>query len=179
MDLLCTTVYNSWVTNMKSRQPTNVDVRQVTGVDLTNDTGVGSLYTHTPTNGTQTGLLEPSSMCVVVQNRIPSRYRGGHPRTYWPGMSTNILTNEYQWDAASLSAFLTSSVAFISTIVGTSFSGGTTTLQHVIPRYTYTYTNDSVHHKYTKQRTGYDGTFVVGSYYADQAVGSQRRRLKP
>lgn len=178
-DALALNIFNSWGTHMKADTGGNTSVNEVDVVDLTNATGVGSTYTHTPVNGTQGAIIEPSSACVNVQNRIASRYRGGHPRTMWPCLTTQDMLNEYQWSPTRLTAIGNDVAAFVGTVAAATYSGGAGTLQHVIPRYTYTYTNDSVHHKYLKERTGLEGVHTVMSYFAVQRIGQMRRRLVP
>ena len=179
MDLLASTIYTQWVAHLQSITGSNVNVTEVDTIDLTNSSGVGSQYTHTPTSGSTGSVIEPSSMSVVVQNKIPARYRGGHPRTYWPFYGTPDMINEYQWSAPKTVAAQNAVAAWVGSIASTSFAGGITTLQHVVPRFSYTYTNDPVHHKYTKQRSGLLAVYVVSGYLAAQKVGNQRRRLTP
>lgn len=179
LDLLCLTVYNAWGTALKPQTGNNVDTRQVTGVDLTNTSGVGSLYTHAPVTGTNASPVEPSSTAVVVQNRIASRYRGGHPRTFWPAWTITQMANEHQWQASQLGTFNAAIVSFISAIIAAPYTGGVGGLEHVIPRYTYTYTNDPTHHKWLKERATLLNVYTVQSYFTVQQIGSQRRRLTP
>jgi len=178
-DLLALTTFNAWGSAFMSHCGNNISTAEVDVADLTNSTGVGSIYTHTPVLGTIGGPLEPSSACVVVQNRIAARYRGGHPRTFWPALMQGSMLNEYQWIPANALQIQVAAAAFVTAIVTAAYTGGTGPLQHVIPRWSYTVTDDPVHHKYIRTRTGYIRSDVVTGYQANQVIGSQRRRLKP
>jgi len=179
MDLLAQTVFNAFTTALGSRTANNVTHDTVTSVDLGSSTGVSSIYTHTPVSGTGSAPLEPSSACLVVQNRIAARYRGGHPRTFWPAIDSNNMVDEAHWNSVQVTGYVTAVTTFISTVVSASYTGGATLLQHVIPRYTYTITNDPVHHKYLRERTGLLSVDTVQSYVGNTIIGSQRRRLRP
>jgi hypothetical protein len=89
------------------------------------------------------------------------------------------MTNENTWDPTTLNSFVSAVVAFISAVVAGGYTGSPGALEHVIPRYTYTYTDDPAHHKWLKERTGLEGVHVVQSYFGVARVGSQRRRLAP
>lgn len=179
MDLLALSVFNAWGTAIKANAGGNVTTTEVDSVDIGSSTGVGSVYTHTPVAGGQGAVLEPSSACIVVQNRIASRYRGGHPRTYWPILTTQDMVTENTWAAAKVTSVTNSIVSFVSAVIGASYTGGVSGLQHVIPRYTYTYTDVPQHHKWVKERTGLEGVHVVQSYFGVPRIASQRRRLAP
>lgn len=179
MDLLALTVYNAWGTTFKANAGGNISTTEVDAQDMTDASGVGSVYTHTPVFGAQGAILEPSSACIIVQNRIASRYRGGHPRTYWPCLTTQDMLNENTWATAKVAAITANMVSFVSAVIAASYTGGVSGLQHVIPRYTYSYTDVPGKHKYTKTRTGLQGVYTVQSYFGVSRIASQRRRLSP
>jgi hypothetical protein len=179
LDLLAQTIYTAATANFIPFMGNNVDTRQVTSTDLGSSTGLGSLYTHSPTVGLLGTPLEPSSLCMVIQNRIASRYRGGHPRTYYPLYTQQYMATENTWQPANVATAATKVVAFVSAVISAAYSGSPGALQHVIPRYLYSHTDDPVHHKYTKTRIGLEGVHVVNSYFGNGRVGSQRRRLSP
>lgn len=75
---------NSWRDNIEGLcTPGTVDI-QVRGIDLTSVTAAIA----TALDGESgTGADEPISpeSCYLVSKTVARRYRGGHPRTYWPG----------------------------------------------------------------------------------------------
>lgn len=177
LSLLVATIQTAWNSNLKAQAGNNVDIRQVTGVDLTNATGVGAINTFSPSPGTNASPVEPSSMAVVVQNRIASRYRGGHPRTFWPIWTITQMANEHQWNATILPGMNTNMANFYDAVFAASYSFGAGSLQHVIVRYTYLIHNDTVKNKITRTRNGLFGVFPVLTWVTQQQVGSQRKRL--
>jgi hypothetical protein len=179
LDLLTKTAFTSWGTNLKNLTGTNVLLEESDGQDLTSTTGLGSIWNPSAVPGTNSNTLMPSSVCMVMQNRIAARYRGGHPRTFWPSATGSALATEALFNAAVPGQWNTGVVAYVQTVRSAAYSFGSSTLNHVIPRYTYMITNDPVHHKYTRQRNGLLSVNVVQSYFGLQKVGSQRRRLTP
>jgi hypothetical protein len=178
-DLLASTVYAAYQAKILPHTYSNVDIRQVQVVDLTSSTGLGSLYTHLPTAGSIGGALEPSSLATVAQNKIASRYRGGHPRTFYPGMAQADMANENSFSSGSAVLWSGYITAFVTQVLTASYAAGSSSLTNVVPRYTYSYTDVPGKHKYTKTRTGLLGVFVVQGYPVDVRVGSMRRRLSP
>lgn len=179
LDLLCLTVYDAWGTSLKANTAVNVDTREVDGIDLTSSSGVGSVYTHTPVAGLLSGGLQPSSVCMVIQNRIAARYRGGHPRTFWPVGTVAQFSGEALWSPTFMTSITNNVVSFISAVRAASYSFGAGTLNHVIPRYTYNIVDDPTSHKYRRTRSGLLSVDTVQSYFAQAKVGSQRKRLSP
>lgn len=177
LQLLCDSCHNSYSTEWAAQIGNNVHMEQVAGVDLGTTTPVATVSAGAPIVGSAPGQLEPSSLCDTVLYKINSRYRGGHPRGYWPFCSQSNLVNESQFTPAHITFVQTQFAAMVTAIVGAFGTAGSTTLLHVVPRYTYTYTNDTIRKKYVKERTGYIGTFPVQGYTLRQTVGSQRRRL--
>lgn len=179
LDLLCLTVFNAWGTALKSQHCTIVDTREVDGTDLTNASGVGSVYTHAPVAGSKSGGANPSNICINVQNRIAARYRGGHPRTFWPAGGVLDMSGEANWGPSFTTSMANAVASFVNTVKAATFSFGTGSLNHVIPRYTYTITDDPAAHKYKRERQGLLSVDVVQSYFAVTKLGSMRRRLTP
>jgi hypothetical protein len=179
LDLLCLTVFNAWGSALKGNTAVNVETHEVDGTDLTNASGVGSVYTHTPVFGLLSGGLQPSSLCMVVQNRIAARYRGGHPRSFWPVGTVSQFAGEALWSPTFVTSIANNVVSFVEAVRAPSYSFGSGVLNHVIPRYTYTMTDDPASHKWKRERTGLLSVNVVQSYFGVQKAGSQRKRLTP
>src|SRR5262244_2550820 len=83
LNTLVNQVYTSWNSNIRSLMGTNVVLNNVTAVDLTNTTPATAVSTGAALTGTGAGQSEPS-LSVMVNFVIAARYRGGHPRTYFP-----------------------------------------------------------------------------------------------
>jgi hypothetical protein len=177
LDLLCLTTYNAVTSAWQANLCTNTNWTEVDGTDLTNAAGVGSVYTHAIVSGTLSSPFVPSGAAQVVQNRIAARYRGGHPRTFWPPANAANQANEYQWTTSRVGLMATAQTALVGSVRAASYSFGAGTLNHVIPRYTYSYTDDPVHHKWIRTRTGLLSVDVVQAYFGQTKIGSQRKRM--
>jgi hypothetical protein len=86
--------------------------------DLSSDTG-SSYAVALDWVGGREGISPPASACVMGKYQITRRYRGGHPRTYFPFGSVDLFQNPQSWDtafvanvAANLQSFLEACLAF-------------------------------------------------------------------
>lgn len=48
----------------------------------------------------QTGIALPASASICISWHVAQRYRGGHPRTYLPGMSQQSMQDVQHWAAS-------------------------------------------------------------------------------
>lgn len=126
--------------------------------------------THT---GTETGQEPPPSTCVLVQNLIADRYKGGHPRSYMPpGSMTAMNTTEDSWQASYVNNYSTA-MTNLQDQVFSQVPG----IQQCAVRYLYSIVDDPIHHKYVHTRTGVKGTPTVVNWIAKTQLATQRRRL--
>lgn len=66
----------------------NIQASFITGVGTSLD------YTHTETKtGTAANNTTDVAACYVINWQIGDFYRGGHPRSYWPGIPSNVISN--------------------------------------------------------------------------------------
>jgi hypothetical protein len=54
---------------------------------------------------------------MVIRHKINRRYRGGHPRTYLPGLAGFYVGANGNWTAASMSATLTGWNTFMASCI--------------------------------------------------------------
>src|SRR5205823_14812909 len=94
-------------------------------------------------------------------HHIGARYRGGHPRTYWPPSNVGNCPDGDTWGANFVNTFQGFHQNFLDDILTALNGAGLATAQHCAPRYTYSYTADATKHKYVKTRTGYIGPFPI------------------
>jgi hypothetical protein len=91
--------------------------------DLATDTGsVGESFENT--TGTIDLFGVGAQMCMMVNYSIARRYRGGHPRTYYPGPAGSHLDTPQNWDSDVISAMETA-VAALYGVLDTAASGTT------------------------------------------------------
>lgn len=73
-----------------------------------------------------------AGIAAVSSYKIGRRYRGGHPRNYWPGISAGNLFNESNWTPAFTTNFRNSVKAFIAAVIaGAPVAVGTVTQVNV------------------------------------------------
>lgn len=105
----------------------------VTVTDLSSDTGFVD-EEGTATVGIRTGLAIPGNVAVLASYEVARRYRGGHPRTYWPWFTIADLLTPQTWVADSITEAEDSTEAIIAGGNGAE-GGGTTTIGQVMVSY--------------------------------------------
>src|ERR1700758_2428518 len=103
--------------------PLDVAMTQVLVVDLQGNDGQQGAAPSTHV-GTGTGTMMPASGCFVLHLGVNARYRGGHPRIYFPGFQQSAMQDAQTWVAGTVSAATTSLTTFLASLVG--FSSGST-----------------------------------------------------
>lgn len=80
--------------------------------------------------GTREGEPIPANVAVLQQYSVARRYRGGHPRTYWPWFTASDIDTPQTWASDSVGAAATASEIVTSAPVGVT-SGGFTVASQV------------------------------------------------
>jgi hypothetical protein len=96
---LSTIVEPATATLFNDEGSTDLKGVEIEAIDLSSPTGASATVTFTAT-GVRTGDFAPASACVISSWEIIRRYRGGHPRTYWPfgTAGTYAATSSKLWD---------------------------------------------------------------------------------
>jgi hypothetical protein len=144
----------------------------ITAVDLSSSTPATGANSHAAVSGTGPAGAIPPSICVLVNNVIGDRYRGGHPRSYMPPMAaTSLISTDDQWAAASVNSYQTAYQNMQDNV----FAAVTGTFQ-CIPRYNYTYTDNTTKRKWTHQRTSLNHVAQVRTWLVRTHIAHQTRR---
>lgn len=97
LDTIASGVGNTYSTHFLQLMSTVAQVEQVKAIDLSSRTGpVGLDPTHRPGVAVGTSYAA-NSVAFCVSWSIVDRYRGGHPRTYIPGMLTTNIVSNHLW----------------------------------------------------------------------------------
>lgn len=80
---------------------TGVSLQRVQVTDLTR-ADAGQVEATTVHLGTRAGSGNPNQVALCASYQIAARYRGGHPRTYWPASVQGDITNGRQWSTTFL-----------------------------------------------------------------------------
>ncbi len=85
-----------WTTDIQEGYATGTELTAVKVTDLASDTGAEGSYAGGWV-GTQEGDSCPAGTCVLVNHVIGRRYRGGHPRTYYPAPGLEQMATPATW----------------------------------------------------------------------------------
>lgn len=146
--------------------------------DLTSDTAAegGWAGSNAGTGGTS---YPAAGTALVMKTPIARRYRGGHPRMYFPGVDTSFYLNDATWDSTIISAFPTELGNFVAAAIGHPWSGGTIS-DPVNVSYFEGFTNvlypSGRYHAVPKFREAGPITDAILGYVVNPKFGSQRRR---
>lgn len=122
-------VGTAWSTNLKSLSGGNYELLHVEAADLSSATSPIGLAT-VNIGGTRTGSPLAAATSLVAAYQIARRYRGGHPRGYWPfGVSADLTTSQ-QWADTFVSSCNTNLAAFFTAVIAAGWTGAGT-LTHV------------------------------------------------
>lgn len=104
----------AFATRYTTLLPSTVQYTTFEVIDLATLTGAIGSNTTAITGTAASSATVPNSACQVVSWKIALRYRGGHPRTYFPYSSSTALINGVQLPAATVTALQTASNSFIT-----------------------------------------------------------------
>lgn len=123
LNAFCTSLGTVWNNNIAPLCGLGVELTKVTATDLSSQTSPSGEATMAHA-GTRTGSALGGQVCLVSSWAAPLRYRGGHPRNYWPGGTGADIADLRSWSTTSLTAFQAGFQAFLTafnaTNVGTS-----------------------------------------------------------
>lgn len=171
LDALCVSIGSAWATSLAAQVASTTSITLITAVDLSDVNGAGGSSNQVvPGTGTGTNPL-PVNCALCITWKTAARWRGGHPRTYLPGMIGTNVTNGNQWTSAYRTATNTAATTFHNNLNALTTGGNTWT--HVCLR---------------RHQTLVDGSHVVlnpavpipiTTTLVDSRIDSQRRRLGP
>lgn len=154
-------------------------ITQIETVDLTSSTSAVSITAESIT-GTRSGVVLPAETSVVISGKISRRYRGGHPRNYWPMGVQGDLANRRAWGSSFLSTVSTDYGDFIAGVVAAVWSGGVSLALVNVGYYKgFTNVDGPTGRARAKSVLNPDGPTVdlITSTIPQPSVGTQRRRI--
>ena len=123
----------------------------------------------------------PADVAQVCSYEISRRYRGGHPRGYWPMNQAGDLNTPQQWATGVVSGNQTQFETFFAAVLTHTWSGGGS-LTHVNVSYFHGFTviTDPITGRARNVPTvrGTPLVDAVSAYVARAHIGTQRRRLQ-
>lgn len=174
-------IATAFTSDLKALCGTGCELTQIETTDLTSPTGAQAVTAEAIT-GTRTGATNSNDLCFVTSYEINRRYRGGHPRGYWPfGTASDIAAGNKTWAGATVTAVNTGMASFMAAIAAAGWTGAGT-LQQVNVSY---YKGFTVVTSPTTGRARNVPTLratpvqdVVQSIATKSSIGVQRRRLE-
>lgn len=124
-----TAIDTSFNTNVKPLMDADTALSQIESVDLSSSSGAVDIKTVNRV-GTRAGTAMPAQICAVQSYGIGRRYRGGHPRGYWPLGTITDISLDTIWGATAVTAFDNGLDALFTSIFAAGWTGAGT-LTHV------------------------------------------------
>lgn len=128
MVAFATSISAAYTAHLKADTPTTVSLTSVVCTDLSSPTSAEGEWTGTIT-GSNANFAVSAAECVLLSFEVLRRYRGGHPRVYWPMGTQADYQDAQTWKSASVSAWTIAFNAFLSEIIGSYWSGAGALLQ--------------------------------------------------
>jgi hypothetical protein len=183
MNNWCSTAATAWNTYMPGYCIPDLTLVAITAEDLTSATSpIGAWAGSHP--GTSAGLQGFPSPAFIIKNLDAFRSRGGHSRTYLPGISTNNLTSNgaNTWSTTAGTNITTAWNNFLLGITGSNGPAGYSGVQQVVPNYYkgFTAVENPLTGRYRNvpKVNPTPTTQVIVNHTYNDVVGSQRRRNK-
>jgi hypothetical protein len=166
-------------TGVLSQFPASTVLTEVICTDIGSANGFQGVWSGSEP-GVNTGNALASSSAFVVNFIVNARYRGGHPRAYFPPMTSQALLDPSKWVASNAATYLGDIKTALQGMAGF-VSGATTITEQVAVSYYQGGTwkpdqNGRYHWVPTRRSPPISLPVVSYSYYP--LVGSQRRRVK-
>src|ERR1700679_1124186 len=171
-------VATAWNSDLAGLTPNECALVEVETIDLSSD--VASVATTTVSHtGTRGSAFLDAATALVASYTILRRYRGGHPRGYWPfGIETD-LEDPQDWSTTFLTACASGLEAFFTAVLFAPWSGGGPLTQSNVSYYAgFTVITSPTTGRARNVPTlrGAPTIDLVTGIVPRQRVGSQRRR---
>lgn len=173
-----TAVSTAFGTNLKSLLDTGSVLEEVDSEDLTSNTAAVAA-TVVSVSGTRAGGEIPAEAAAVTSYAIARRYRGGHPRGYWPFGVTTDLASRRVWTGPFISAVNTGMAAFMTAVKAAGWTGAGVLSQVNVSYYQgFTVVTNPITHRARNVPSlrAVPVVDTVNSIVCQGRVGSQRRR---
>lgn len=165
----------SW-TSFLAEWPATTDMTSLTGVDL----GVTNPAEYTGAlglTGTAPGEQDGAS-CFLINYSSSARYRGGKPRTYLPGFTSQQQSSPNSWAGTAVTAGITAWGNAMAAMAAGGASAGVSGCVQCYPRYLYSIVDVPSKHKYLRTRTALDTVVPITGHSGNPLIKTQRRRLR-
>lgn len=162
----------AWDIVFAAEAPSSAATVQHEAIDLTSAMGASAVVADT-TAGGRTGDFAPASAAVLASWEIDRRYRGGHPRTYFPFGTAGTYegSSNRDWSAAFIADVQTKLNTFLASVQGHDISGTEFSTLVNVSYYDKVITPTPPYRRVTPQ------VDTITSVIVRTRICSQRRRL--
>jgi hypothetical protein len=119
---MATSLKTLWTTTLGTLSVNALTLTQVTVVDISSTSGLAGIWASTPVTGTIAGSASAAQIAGVISWKIARRYRGGHPRTYIPGIAQSSILNHREFTSGWVASAGTAANAWRGGINGMTFA---------------------------------------------------------
>lgn len=126
LNAICTFIANALGTTQTVNLPASTALTGIIATDLAGTAGYQGAWSGNKPGTDPSAPASIATNCTLMNLHVQARYRGGHPRIYWPGMGENHALNGSQWQAASVSQFNSAFQTWLGAVNG--HVQGTTTV---------------------------------------------------
>lgn len=164
--------------NLASLMSTQYHCIECISTDLSSPTAAEGAGTF-DSPGTRSGTTIPASLCLLEKLHVARRYRGGHPRTYWPFGVAADQEDAQTWDSSFLTAAATALSAWDAALTALDIGSATTVSQVNVSYYNGFTVHTGVTGRARNVPTVRSSPVIDTITAASVATGmaSQRRRL--
>lgn len=177
MDAFATAIADAWAAHFASEVGAGYALKEVQTEDLESASGATGLWTGSE-SGTDSGVVQPGSLALVIGGNISRRYRGGHPRVYLAGISAAHLTDDQKWDPSYTAGCITAWGNFIAAVITDSASNVNATYPVNVSYYEgfHNFTYPSGRTRPIPTLRGAPVVDKINTYTINTRPASQRRR---
>lgn len=125
LDTFCDSAFDAFKTNCRGLFHAAVTMEKVEAIDLSSSTAAVGSSSHTPYTGTLSGATLTAEQAMVILYSVHRRYRGGHPKTFWPFGDQDQLTSDQAWNGTFTNGVDTDVSAYHTAVEALTWSGAT------------------------------------------------------
>lgn len=119
----CLLVGDSWIANFMPLLCQDYTLLSVDATDISSITGATGTETFSQL-GSVTTPVSSNNVALVVSWKANTRYRGGHPRTYFSGLPAASSNGPAFWDAVVVGNWATAAQKFLSDVNAAGLGAG-------------------------------------------------------
>lgn len=136
LDTLASDIISTiWPGNISPLQKNIVVLKQVVIEDLTSTTSAVGSAGGSAAGSITTANDAPASTCILEKDLISRRYRGGHPRHYWPFCDGNQLATATSISSGDAAAWTSGIQAYVAAVNAEIVALGSTLSNYVSVSY--------------------------------------------